>query len=811
MTRARVLTAILLALTGALLLVSTAVADTHDEKFRYEVYSGMRPPSDPGEIILTEGWHGEQFAESALDIVVDGVTTLGAPVYASIKTVQPGSGIIAQIGDRTNGDSGEDGCRQVEVVFLKDGEEIGSITYKHVVPLASLRVGTSVPLEQRAGNLAPPMHLGGISQRLHARADESDGPGRDGAECPSGGYHLHQEASNWERFPHVYRNTPHPSDTDITLRYGFLTVGAGSDSGGRLAPREYRPFCSDTWLFLIQSSPTAPSPSLVANCEPPSEDEEPNIASVTGAAQAITVAWMEPRKAWGGACSGTAPTCVLTMDAAKTASVSFRLETYDLTVTATGGGTVSPSGTTTQDGGAELTLTASWNDATHTFTGWGGACSGTTSTCTLTMDADKTVTATFAALPADRCATTTAADCIRAVYRGAPDDYAQVADIPADKLLTPGSDGRYTVDRGQQVTVVTAARLPTGYTRFYLQRRAAQGVPPTSYMRLIPPVGTTYTFTVTTDERAPTLVSFDLRAARPRPGPFQRPGVKPELGDVVVTTEFQVAMCETGDAVPSPAANPGLVADCEALLAMRDALAGTATLNWRADAAMSGWDGVTVGGTPQRVTQLSLASRSLTGEMSGLLGELTALTQLRLNGNQLTGHIPWALTQLSGLTHLYLAGNTLTGCVPPALRTITNNDLTTLALPDCAPLVLTLTAERAQCSEATLNPVSWTVTGGTPPYTVTVDGETAAADATSVNATCGTLPEPGEGETPVTEAPGTIPGSVTDATGGARHGQRRLHDRAAAAGADVGGSRCVPHGIPGRLEPRRGGWPPADA
>ncbi len=81
------------------------------------------------------------------------------------------------------------------------------------------------------------------------------------------------------------------------------------------------------------------------------------------------------------------------------------------------------------------------------------------------------------------------------------------------------------------------------------------------------------------------------------------------------------------------------------------------------------------------------------------------------------------------------------------------------------PLTLTLTAERAQCTEATLNPVTWTVTGGTPPYTVTVDGETAAADATSVNATCGTLPEPAPGGTPLTEAPGTIPGTVTDATG----------------------------------------------
>ena len=379
------------------------------------------------------------------------------------------------------------------------------------------------------------------------------------------------------------------------------------------------------------------------------------------------------------------------------------------------------------------------------------------------MDVDKTVTATFAALAADRCATTTASRLHPRGLQGRAGRLRPDHRHPRrPSSSAPNSAGRYTVDRGQQITVVTAAPLPTGYPRFYLQRRAAEGVAPTSYMRLIPPVGTTYTFTPTTDASAARQLTFDLTAARPNP---LRPGLKPFLGDVVVTTEFRIATCENGTAVADPAANPGLVADCEALLAMRDALAGTATLNWRAGAAMSGWDGVTLAGTPQRVTQLSLASRSLTGELSGLLGELTALTQLRLNGNQLTGHIPWALTQLPSLTHLYLAGNPLSGCVPPALRTITNNDLATLALPDCAPLVLTLTAERAQCSEATLNPVSWTVTGGTPPYTVTVDGETAAADATSVHATCGTLPEPGEGETPVTEAPGTIPGAVTDATG----------------------------------------------
>ncbi len=138
------------------------------------------------------------------------------------------------------------------------------------------------------------------------------------------------------------------------------------------------------------------------------------------------------------------------------------------------------------------------------------------------------------ALPADGCATPSEANCIRAVYRGAPDDYVQVQDIPDSVIIQPDEDGRYQVERGQQITVVTAALLPTGYTRFYPQRSPRANPPPTSHERLVQPVGTSYTFTVATDERSANLITFELTAARPRPGQ------KPELGDVVVATEFLV-------------------------------------------------------------------------------------------------------------------------------------------------------------------------------------------------------------------------------------------------------------------------------
>ena len=84
------------------------------------------------------------------------------------------------------------------------------------------------------------------------------------------------------------------------------------------------------------------------------------------------------------------------------------------------------------------------------------------------------------------------------------------------------------------------------------------------------------------------------------------------------------SLCAAGTAVPDAANNPGLVADCDALLAARDTLAGTATLNWSASTAIGEWDGVTLGGSPQRVTTLDLRERQLTGTIPAQLGSLAS-------------------------------------------------------------------------------------------------------------------------------------------------------------------------------------------
>jgi hypothetical protein len=110
---------------------------------------------------------------------------------------------------------------------------------------------------------------------------------------------------------------------------------------------------------------------------------------------------------WAGDCSGTANACVISMDANKTVTATFTAGgEMLLTVTKSGAGKVtsSPSGI---DCGAtcskgfpkdqSVTLTATPDSiAGAKFIDWSGACSGVSTTCTVSMDAAKSVTARFA-------------------------------------------------------------------------------------------------------------------------------------------------------------------------------------------------------------------------------------------------------------------------------------------------------------------------------------------------------------------------------------------------------------------------------
>ena len=150
------------------------------------------------------------------------------------------------------------------------------------------------------------------------------------------------------------------------------------------------------------------------------------------------------------------------------------------------------------------------------------------------------------------------------------------------------------------------------------------------------------------------------------------------LGSIPSAASAQPSPCANGIAVPDPANNPGLVADCDSLLSARDTLAGTATLDWSADLAIGNWEGVTVSGTPPRVITLDLPFRQLKGTIPDDLGSLTNLTDLSLGYNELSGEIPAELSNLTNLETLHLHYNQLSGEIPAELGGLTN--LTDLSL-----------------------------------------------------------------------------------------------------------------------------------
>jgi uncharacterized repeat protein (TIGR02543 family) len=141
-----------------------------------------------------------------------------------------------------------------------------------------------------------------------------------------------------------------------------------------------------------------------------------SYASGTSVALSATPATGATFTGWSGACTGTG-SCAFVVEANTSVTATFDTTTtttttttstqmtYTLTVKKDGNGkgtvTSSPSGITcgrdcseAYASGTSVTLTAT--PATgSTFTGWSGACSGTSTTCTVTLNQASSLTASF--------------------------------------------------------------------------------------------------------------------------------------------------------------------------------------------------------------------------------------------------------------------------------------------------------------------------------------------------------------------------------------------------------------------------------
>ena len=168
--------------------------------------------------------------------------------------------------------------------------------------------------------------------------------------------------------------------------------------------------------------------------------------------------------------------------------------------------------------------------------------------------------------------------------------------------------------------------------------------------------------------------------------------------------------CSNAITVPYPQSNARLVEDCETLVAIKDALEGTASPGWWADTAVSEWEGVTVGGEFGAVTGLALNDKDLDGVIPAELGDLSYLANLDLHDNRLSGPIPARLADLSELKTLNLRSNQLTGPIPAkigGLQSLETLDLSSNRLAGEAP-------DMAGESLHTLDLSSNQLTGGVP-------------------------------------------------------------------------------------------------
>ena len=104
---------------------------------------------------------------------------------------------------------------------------------------------------------------------------------------------------------------------------------------------------------------------------------------------------------------------------------------------------------------------------------------------------------------------------------------------------------------------------------------------------------------------------------------------------------------------------------------------------------MQVWSNQLTGTMPAELGQLtnleemSFSDNRLTGAIPRELGRMASLRLLALSGNRLTGSIPAELANLANLQTLKLSGNQLTGCLPAVLRSVEDNDLTSLGMSDC--------------------------------------------------------------------------------------------------------------------------------
>ena len=301
---------------------ATETGDAQIADYHYDVLPGLHDGRNPINIVLTTGWHKNPAGTIiAIDMDVPGAPTENPDVFASFRSAAPDSNIRAMVDGIVA--SGV-GCREVVVLFFYGNatQPIAKVSYLHVLP--GVQVGEDIPVVSGAGTLlgtlanAPWAAFTGDDVAAITALTGDDGKGRysavytvtfegqeyvirrfgmdadsewyvrvardgnsDGADCATFGSHLHQ-AISVSTADSLWRNV----DRDEYL---------DDDGNGFPGGNPYRPFCSDTWMFRLQSSRTAPLASPVEQCGAP--DAAPANLTATRGDASIALRWDDPHDA----------------------------------------------------------------------------------------------------------------------------------------------------------------------------------------------------------------------------------------------------------------------------------------------------------------------------------------------------------------------------------------------------------------------------------------------------------------------------------------------------------------------------------
>jgi uncharacterized repeat protein (TIGR03803 family) len=178
--------------------------------------------------------------------------------------------------------------------------------------------------------------------------------------------------------------------------YGVTSEGGNASFAGTAFSLQIN---EDTLTVSIAGQGTVTSTDGFINCPGTCSHIYPTNTPVTLNASAAS-GWTFTT--WGGACSGNGA-CNVTMSQNQSVSATFTQLSYTLSVSATGSGSVTSSdgfincpGTCTHSYLSNTVVTLNANpEQGWSLNTWGGACSGNTSPCTVTMTGPESVSATF--------------------------------------------------------------------------------------------------------------------------------------------------------------------------------------------------------------------------------------------------------------------------------------------------------------------------------------------------------------------------------------------------------------------------------